>query len=93
MSQAQLKKTARLRCKAAENATRAAARQGSADSAGGGGNGDESETASAPGKPGPAVEVVLARLLTDTLAALTREFEKDALLSGEVSVNPYAKTK
>lgn len=30
------------------------------------------------------VEVVLARLLTDTLASLTRTFEKSALLSGEV---------
>lgn len=41
--------------------------------------------AESPRKPDPAVEVILARLLTDTLTSLTREFEKDALVSGEVS--------
>lgn len=35
--------------------------------------------------PPQPVEVVLARLLTDTLASLTRSFEKGALSSGEVS--------
>lgn len=34
--------------------------------------------------PSQPVEVVLARLLTDTLASLTRSFEKEALASGEV---------
>lgn len=56
-----------------------------ADAAAGGVNGGGGETSSSPRKqPTPAVEVVLARLLTDTMTSLTREFEKDALMSGEV---------
>lgn len=45
---------------------------------------DGSNTNLPSGKPSPTVEVLLARLLTDTLASLTREFERDALASGEV---------
>lgn len=85
--QAHLRKTARVRCKAAEAANRTT-QQGNADAdaaAGGGANGGAAGGAS-PRKPNPAVEVVLARLLTDTLTSLTREFEKEALMSGEVSL-------
>lgn len=49
------------------------------------GGGDGNDNADVPPrKPSPSVEVVLARLLTDTLASLTREFEEEALEIGEV---------
>lgn len=92
-----LRKNARARCKAADAAEKVNQSQGNADAAGGDGEvelgapyavgSDTSEDAippSPPQKASPAVEVVLARLLTETLASLTREFERDALLSGEV---------
>ncbi|CAM9199196.1 unnamed protein product [Ectocarpus fasciculatus] len=48
--------------------------------------GDGSDNADVPPrKPSPSVEVVLARLLTDTLASLTRDFEEEALEIGEIS--------
>lgn len=47
--------------------------------------GDGSDNADVPPrKPSPSVEVVLARLLTDTLASLTRDFEEEAFEIGEV---------
>ncbi|CAM9404279.1 unnamed protein product [Ectocarpus sp. 12 AP-2014] len=50
------------------------------------GDGDGNDNADVPPrKPSPSVEVVLARLLTDTLASLTREFEEEALEIGEIS--------
>lgn len=59
--------------------------QGNADAAAG----KQSSTEGSPVDATPApkhasVEVVLARLLTDTLASVTRAFEKSALRSGEV---------
>lgn len=49
------------------------------------GGGDGNDNADLPPrKPSPSVEVVLARLLTDTLASLTRDFEDEALETGEV---------
>lgn len=63
--------------------------QGNADAAGGAqdaaaAKAEDGEDSPAPRKNAP-MEMVLARLLTDTLASLTRTFEKNALLSGEVS--------
>ncbi|CAM9364487.1 unnamed protein product [Hapterophycus canaliculatus] len=94
-----LRKNARARCKAADAAEEAApqSRRGAEGAGGGGkarlgasyaGGGDTSDDAiasSSSQKASPAVEVVLARLLTETLASLTREFERDALSSGEIS--------
>lgn len=44
------------------------------------GQGDESDCET----PRVAIEVVLARLVTDTLSSLTRTFEKEAVFRGEV---------
>lgn len=55
-----------------------------AGGANGGGGGGDAPSPQKQQQPNPAVEVILARLLTDTLTSLTREFEKDALMSGEV---------
>ena len=48
------------------------------------GDDDDEDVEGASVRRRAAVEVVLARLLTDTLASLTRAFEKGALISGEV---------
>lgn len=63
--------------------------QGNADAAAGttqddGATPTKNEDAAAPPRKNAPMEMILARLLTDTLAALTRTFEKSALLSGEV---------
>lgn len=57
--------------------------EGNADAAAGKTE-DGDEAAEAPPRKITSVEVVLARLLTDTLASLTRTFEKNALINGEV---------
>ncbi|CAM9250721.1 unnamed protein product [Scytosiphon promiscuus] len=96
-----LRKNARARCKVVRAAKKEAHRsrdnvdadapgadgevQLGASYAGGSDTSDDAVAASSPEKASPAVEVVLARLLTETLASLTREFEKDALSSGEIS--------
>lgn len=49
------------------------------------GEGDETDRET----PRVAIEVVLARLLTDTLSSLTRAFEKEALFRGEVIHNGW----
>ena len=43
---------------------------------------DQSDQEARP--PFVSIEVVLARLLTDTLASLTRTFEREAAIRGEV---------
>lgn len=78
--QVHLRQIARAKCKAAE--LRASRPQGNPDSPDG--QVKEGNANSPSGKPSPTVEVLLARLLTDTLASLTREFERGALASGEV---------